>query len=73
MKDIRVIESIIEEEEYATGYYTMVWLDKYDEVHEESFDTVEEMYDNYNEEWTDGGWDFDFYGPNGHRITMKKI
>lgn len=72
MKDATIIQAILDEEEYATGFYTMVWLDKYDEEQEMKFDTKEEMYYAYSEEWADGGWGFDFYGPDGHKFFLKK-
>lgn len=72
MKDATIIQAILDEEEYATGFYTMVWLDKDDVVHEMEFDSKEKMYDAYSEEWADGGWGFDFYDPNGHKFFLKK-
>lgn len=65
MADMKIID-----EEYATGSYTMAWLDKYDECHIASFDTKEEMRLSYDDEWEDGGWDFEFYAPDGERITI---
>lgn len=72
MKDATIIQAILDEEEYATGFYTMVWLDKYDTEQEMKFDTREEMYYAYHEEWADGGWGFDFYDPEGHKFFLKK-
>ena len=67
---------IIIDKEYTTGKYTMIYLDKYDEVHEQEFDSVSEMEDEYNYQWSEGSWDFDFYTPIGQKFklisTMKK-
>lgn len=64
------------EEEYATGFYTMCYLDTFDEYHEQEFETIDEMEDEYNEQWTDGSWDFEFYTPTGHKYktisSMKR-
>ena len=48
----------------------MCYFDKFDDYQEQEFDTIDEMEDEYNEQWRDGGWNFEFYTPIGQKYKF---
>ncbi len=66
--NLNELQALCYENEYNNGKYHMFWLDKDDVSHEAEYETLEEMIDDYNDAWEDGGWDFTWLDKEGHEF-----